>query len=113
MVGSLRTLLTEVVDYAGLFPPASLPLERAIEEFAMHGQTAEAWMLSRFVCPAEHVRRLRRERSAIGWKWPLAILVGGGASYETFVSRLRTDLAVHRQSHPRIRCARSAFAVAR
>ena len=68
MVGSLRSLLAGAIDYAGLFPPASLPLDRAIEEFATHGQTAEAWMLARFVCPDEHVARLRGERSAAGWK---------------------------------------------
>jgi hypothetical protein len=93
MVGSLRTLLAGAIDYAGLFPPASLSLDRAIEEFTTHGQSAETWMLARFVCPAEHVARLRGEPSAAGQNWPLAILAGGGATYEAFVARLRSDLA--------------------
>ena len=93
MVGSLRALLAGAIDYAGLFPPASLPLERAVEEFATHGQSAEAWMLARFVCPAEQVAWMRGEERGAPRNWPLAILAGGGTSDEAFVTRLRADLA--------------------
>lgn len=52
MTAGLRALLSEVIDYAGLFPPARLPLETAVANDLRYRQSAEAWMLSRFVCPA-------------------------------------------------------------
>ena len=52
MSASLRALLTGVIDYAGMFPPASLPLEEAIRNYARYRQEPESWMLGRFVCPA-------------------------------------------------------------
>src|SRR4051794_13308026 len=48
---SLRELLTGSVDYAGLFPPASLTLEPAIANYADYIRTADAWMLGAFVLP--------------------------------------------------------------
>jgi hypothetical protein len=55
---SLRTLLARVVDYAGLFPPAGLPLEEAVRRYAGHRAEPESWMLARFVCPAPRLREL-------------------------------------------------------
>ncbi|MGD8451135.1 MAG: hypothetical protein PVJ57_04900 [Phycisphaerae bacterium] len=55
MERSLRTLLTGIVDYAGLFPPAELPLEEAIREYAGTQTGPAAWLLSRFVCPADRL----------------------------------------------------------
>ncbi len=52
MTPSLRTLLTGLIDYAGLFPPAKLPLDQAIQNYARYRLDADAWMLGRFVCPA-------------------------------------------------------------
>ena len=56
MQPSLRTLLTEIVDYAGLFPPAKLQLDEAIRNYARYLRGPEAWMLGRFVCPAARLR---------------------------------------------------------
>src|SRR5438552_3294700 len=52
MSPGLRALLAGVVDYAGLFPPARLPLDQAIRRYAEYRQGTDAWMLGRFVCPA-------------------------------------------------------------
>lgn len=51
MTASLRALLTGAVDYAGLFPPASLPLDRALANHADYGRTPDSWMLGAFVLP--------------------------------------------------------------
>ena len=47
-----RALLTGLVDYAGLFPPAGLGMEDAVAEYARQHSEPEAWMLGRFVIPA-------------------------------------------------------------
>lgn len=49
---ALRVLLRGIVDYAGLFPPASLAMAAAITEYAAHKDSADAWALGRFVLPA-------------------------------------------------------------
>ena len=48
---SLRALLERSIDYAGLFPPASLSLEPALKNHADHVRTADAWMLGAFILP--------------------------------------------------------------
>ncbi len=48
---SLRALLTNAIDYAGLFPPAELALETALENQAEYVRSPEAWMLGSFVLP--------------------------------------------------------------
>jgi len=50
---SLRVLLTHSVDYAGLFPPATLGLETALKNYATYLRSSDAWMLSSFVLPIE------------------------------------------------------------
>lgn len=48
---SLRALLAGSIDYAGLFPPASLTLEPALKNYAEYLRSTEAWMLGAFVLP--------------------------------------------------------------
>lgn len=49
---SLRALLSEIVDYAGLFPPSKLPMAEAVKNYAAYRAGAHAWMLGKFVVPA-------------------------------------------------------------
>jgi hypothetical protein len=48
---SLRSLVAHSVDYAGLFPPAGLPLEQALRNYAEFVRSPDAWMLGTFVLP--------------------------------------------------------------
>jgi hypothetical protein len=50
-VASLRALLTGAIDYAGLFPPASLTLEPALKNHAEYVRSTESWMLGAFILP--------------------------------------------------------------
>jgi hypothetical protein len=58
VTSSLRALLTSLIDYAGLFPPAKLPLDLAISNYARYRQEPESWMLGRFVIPAKRLMEL-------------------------------------------------------
>lgn len=53
MRNSLRILLSNIIDYAGLFPPAKLVLPEAVANFAGYQTHEEAWMLNRFVLPLD------------------------------------------------------------
>jgi hypothetical protein len=49
---ALEVLLAGAVDYAGLFPPASLDMRTAVTRYHAYRQAPHAWMLGRFVLPA-------------------------------------------------------------
>ena len=55
---SVKTLLNGLFDYAGLFPPASLPFKDAIVEYLAHRQEADDWMLGPFVMTSGHWKEL-------------------------------------------------------
>ncbi len=60
---ALRTLVSGIVDYAGLFPPASLNMFEAVSKYAQYRASSDAWMLGRFVVP---VAQLDEWRTAVG-----------------------------------------------
>lgn len=76
MTASLRALLSGIIDYAGLFPPAELPLDQAIRNYARYRQEPESWMLGRFVIPAARLGELNDflKQSTDGSAWPFAVL---------------------------------------
>jgi hypothetical protein len=84
MTESLRALLTGVIDYAGLFPPAQLPLEEALRNYTAYRESPDAWMLSRFVCPAAKLAELD--------PIPVVAVVGrGGIVAPDFFANLKKD----------------------
>ncbi len=76
---SLHALLHTVVDYAGLFPPASLPMETAVANYAAYRNDPHAWMLGRFVVPVARLEEMTHTAQAV-WKnghpWRLSALIG-------------------------------------
>ncbi len=68
-----------LVDYAGLFPPAALDMETAVEEFAGHLGESEAWMLGRFIVPVGRLPELAEAAqihgAALG-QWAVSVLLG-------------------------------------
>lgn len=75
-VSARSALLDRLVDYAGLFPPAALPLGPVVETFARERAAADAWMLARLIIPAARLPELteHRERLGAGTPWPLSVL---------------------------------------
>jgi len=70
---SLRALLTEAIDYAGLFPPASLALEPALRNHAQYVRLPGAWMLGTFVLPIAEFDAATRCLSQFEKGYPLRI----------------------------------------
>ena len=52
MFSSVKILLSSIIDYAGLFPPAKLNLQDAIANYNKYQQTPDNFLLGRFVIPA-------------------------------------------------------------
>ncbi len=57
-VAGLQALLGNSLDYAGLFPPSNLPLEKAVRNYAGYRMGPDAWFLSRLVCPVNRLTEL-------------------------------------------------------
>ena len=68
---SLRALLDSLIDYAGLFPPASLSMREAIRNYERYRDGEHAWILGRFIVPAEKLGEVPIEI-------PVSALVAGG-----------------------------------
>ncbi len=49
---SIRILLSEIIDYAGLFPPSMVSMTEAVSNYAAYKNSTNSWMLGRFVVPA-------------------------------------------------------------
>lgn len=90
----LRAFLTGLIDYAGLFPPARLPLEEAVPNFAAYRQSSDAWMLGRFICPAARLADLGAYADLFtpDAPFPVSVLGTGGADADSFRRAFRDDL---------------------
>lgn len=88
------TFMTNLIDYAGLFPPASLPLESAIRNYAEYQASEDSWMLGRFIIPASRLRELDPYGSLFTPDRPLPLAVIGSKSQEKWecLEKLSADL---------------------
>jgi hypothetical protein len=94
MPSTLTTLLRHCLDFAGLFPPASLGVSDALRQFRMEQSSSPAEMLARFVCPVLRLEELAAAAAAnTEPKLDVAVLPRGGKSTGEFLANLETDLA--------------------
>lgn len=79
-----RTLLSGIVDYAGLFPPASLSMDAAVREYASSRVSTARWMLGRFVAPAARLVEFSDAAATVRGtipddkdSWPVTVIATG------------------------------------
>jgi hypothetical protein len=102
MFASVRALLSGIIDYAGMFPPAKLPLEEAIRNYARYRTEPESWMLGRFICPAARLEELTpflKELFQTGSPLQISALGRGGDTVADFVAGLHADLEIIGKFH--------------
>jgi hypothetical protein len=95
-----RILLEGIVDYAGLYPPASVTMQQAVRNYAHYRAGGTGWMLGRFVCAANALEEfsvcadplLPRDAGAIPWR----LSVVGGADVVADVAAIAAFNARHR-----------------
>lgn len=100
-VSSLRVLLRRIIDYAGLFPPASLKMAAAVTEYADHTDGTDAWALGRFVLPAARLEEFEDAAADVlpregARSWALSALLG--SDLEEDVERIERFNDSHRDA---------------
>ena len=76
---SAKALLTEIIDYAGLFPPSQATMAEAVGNYVAYKQSEYAWMLGRFVVPAVRLDEFKenaQEFLTTENVWHLSVLAG-------------------------------------
>lgn len=87
---TLRFLLGNLIDYAGLFPPAELPMAEAVRNYAAYRQSEHSWMLGKFIVPASRLEEFEQAASEF---WPLDGEAGFWKLSALGSANLRDDLA--------------------
>jgi hypothetical protein len=86
MKQALRALVTGLIDYAGLFPPASLSMEDALRKYGAYRRGPYAWMLGGFVVPAARLHEVPRD-------FPVSVLADASLQFEREVQALEVKYA--------------------
>jgi len=99
MTPGLLALLEDSIDYAGMFPPASLGLEEAVRNYCRYRGEPESWMLGSFVCPIARleelfplVREEVRHHSTSEHQFRVTGLLAGGETLDAFLDSTRQEV---------------------
>lgn len=100
---SARALLTEIIDYAGLFPPSALSMPEAVRNYAAYKHSIYNWMLGRFVVPVNRLDEFLASAKDFfqtgGEVWRLSVLAG-----EDIDAAIRTIEDFNRVNAPFVVC---------
>ena len=92
MPASVKVLLSSVVDYAGLFPPAKLGIREVMINYAQAQMAPYAWMLGRFVLPASRLDEFEALLPPLAEsqtsQWSLSVLLS--QEVETEIEKVRS-----------------------
>ncbi len=89
--------MADLIDYAGLFPPARLPLPEAIQNYARYRQGPERWMLARFIIPSTQLDYLTTAAANLfrqGDPFAFSVLGRGGQNAAEFLDGLQVELEI-------------------
>ena len=97
-MSALSALLDSLIDYAGLFPPAKLPMADAVRNHAAYLGSRHAAMLGRFILPSARLAEFETAYAPLtasqksGWR--ISLLSGTDASADA------AAIAAFNQRHP-------------
>jgi len=103
---AVRAALQQLVDYAGLFPPAQLDIAPALDEYDAARSGPFAWMLGRFIVPASRVGDVLSLRAFEGEALALSVIVDAGTELRPWLSNVQaalSQLGALRSSETRVR----------
>ncbi|HMN40122.1 MAG TPA: hypothetical protein PKE29_04705 [Phycisphaerales bacterium] len=85
---AIHALMSGLIDYAGLFPPAKLPMAAAVANYAKYLASPDAWMLGRFILPVSRLEEFRTaaahllpkrliDEDPVNSPWPISAIADG------------------------------------
>ena len=86
MKDSVRVFLDSLIDYAGLFPPASLSLEDAVRRYDEYRRGPYAWALGRFIVPAARMGEVPAD-------FPLSVIASADSLPDAHVIEVKASSA--------------------
>jgi len=91
---SLKNFTHKIIDYAGLFPPASLDIAQAFHNYIFYSQGEHKWMLNKFIIPSSRLGELSELMSGmkIDGTLPFSVLGSGGNTIAEFNINLDADI---------------------
>src|ERR1700756_1075548 len=103
MSPAISRLLSKSIDYAGLFPPASLPMSETIETYKRYLNGRESWIISSIVLPIDRLTEVAASFDNTPWR--LSAIPRRTEDPHLWLSRLEEDcsrlrsfLAAHPQA---------------
>src|SRR5687768_3348504 len=89
---SARVLLNGIVDYAGLFPPASLDMESAVRAYAEYLSGPYSDLLGKFIVPVSRLNEFTEAGSDMlprdgDPSWRISVIVGSSLSEARIAAR--------------------------
>ncbi len=76
---SVRSLLSGIIDYAGLFPPSMVSMQQAVSNYAAYRKGEHRWLLGGFVLPVARLSEFveaAEDHFLDGDPWRLSVLAG-------------------------------------
>lgn len=96
MNAGLRSLMTRVIDYAGMFPPAGLPHQEAVANYATYRSGTNSSILSRLICKASVLQDLdlaaHVDSAKASGPWRLVAIGRGGDDLISALGVLQRDV---------------------
>lgn len=91
---AVQCFLHNIIDYAGLFPPASLNLEESFGNFIKYHSGTHSWMLSKFICPFKKTSELSMLPAFRGseQKIRLSLLASQSSKTDDFLQVFANDI---------------------
>lgn len=85
---AFHAFMSQILDYAGLYPPANLSLEDAFRNFVEYQSSPDAWMLSRFIIPAKRLVELPGFQESLSF----TTLGRSGKDMDNFLESVNLDI---------------------
>jgi hypothetical protein len=107
-VDAASALLRDLIDYAGLFPPASLAMARSVANYDSYSRSEWSWILGRFIVPVARLAEFEEAFAGLSaplgtgfTTWRLSGLLGSDpvadvARIREFNARLASSSSVRR-----------------
>jgi hypothetical protein len=91
---AIQTLLTGLFDYAGLYPPASLSLRSAANNYLEYSRGEHASALGRFIINSDRLEELRSVAGKSLGELKLSVIVSEAADLDLITEHIRKGLPI-------------------